>query len=1131
VERKSFNLIHTPLSGFNLIEASAGTGKTYNITKLVIRLILENKLSITDILIVTFTNAATFELQTRIRNELYDTYNYFSQFQNNQTKENDIWINYLYNYFSKLKDEQKNLVIKRIKTSLNDFQNANIFTIHSFCNKILKQYAFEANSSLKSELLKDEISLFEKYAKDFYRKYILNNEYDIIEFIGIWKDNSKIYKTITAIPDKYKNTDNSTPEHILQAINERIFKIKSIYTIDGLARSNTKKLNELSIKLGYGINLENLIKDFKSIINIKFNPDKFPEDKYIEIFNLMYEIKYELIPKLYFHLQQFIKRNFENELQIKSQFTFDNLLIKVAEAVYQNNNLISELRNKYKAVLIDEFQDTDKLQFKIFDTVFFRNNNTCSFIIGDPKQSIYRFRGADIYSYLIAAQKAQNSYTLKNNYRSDAKLLEAFNIFFNVDNPFFNEKIIYDIVKTPEDNPKRYEFFLDEHKEKPFTIINVEGTQDNIKTQLANFITNEILKFLKLRGQNKAFLNDKLLNLSDIAILVKSHSEAEYFQKMLSKHNIKSIINSKKSIFETEEAINLYYILNAIINNQNIQKLKLALLVKLINFDKNKIVDLENNDILLEKIILKFTKLYNIWNQKGFIVMFENLLEEFQVIQNINKFTNKERILTNLFQLQEILHIKEKELRYSPNDLLNYLQKRIKGEDFDDIEGENENLLRLESDDDAVKIQTIHSSKGLEFPIVFIPSILKISKNITDYIYHIKDENEEYKTILNFAFEENETIKKEYFEELLRLLYVAITRAKYKCYLCNNNINENVSNASDEKEISIKKVNEYSAQYYYTFRVDSELKRFYDNPNLFDIINLNKNFTIKYDSDDEKFYKNEFKIEKIFYFEKEFQQYRKILSYSSISKSKIFFDDDFDIFDYDIYKPNEDNQLPKGNITGLYIHKIFEKYFANRKKNIDDIIKSALDEFSIDEKYFETTKKLVVETLEFTLNNKIKIKNIEKCIPEMTFYYPIRWQNIIDIIKSQDLSEMATYFKDNLLNVDTSKLYGYLNGIIDLFFEYDGKYYIIDWKTNSLENYGNNDIIEEMYNNFYFLQYHLYTFAIDRHLRNNLTNYDYDKDFGGIFYIFVRGINNNETNGIFFDKPDKQLVELFNKIY
>jgi len=448
-----------------------------------------------------------------------------------------------------------------------------------------------------------------------------------------------------------------------------------------------------------------------------------------------------------------------------------------------------------------------------------------------------------------------------------------------------------------------------------------------------------------------------------------------------------------------------------------------------------------------------------------------------------------------------------------------------------DIEGENENLLRLESDDDAVKIQTIHSSKGLEFPIVFIPSILKISKNITDYIYHIKDENEEYKTILNFAFEENETIKKEYFEELLRLLYVAITRAKYKCYLCNNNINENVSNASDEKEISIKKVNEYSAQYYYTFRVDSELKRFYDNPNLFDIINLNKNFTIKYDSDDEKFYKNEFKIEKIFYFEKEFQQYRKILSYSSISKSKIFFDDDFDIFDYDIYKPNEDNQLPKGNITGLYIHKIFEKYFANRKKNIDDIIKSALDEFSIDEKYFETTKKLVVETLEFTLNNKIKIKNIEKSIPEMTFYYPIRWQHIIDIIKSQDLSEMATYFKDNLLNVDTSKLYGYLNGIIDLFFEYDGKYYIIDWKTNSLENYGNNDIIEEMYNNFYFLQYHLYTFAIDRHLRNNLTNYDYDKDFGGIFYIFVRGINNNETNGIFFDKPDKQLVELFNKIY
>lgn len=1130
---KIFDLVNTPLCGFNLIEASAGTGKTYNITKIVIRLILEKQIPISEILVVTFTNAATFELQNRIINELYETKNIISQ----QISSDNPWNTYLINLSKQNSSEQ---LLKLIKKSINDFQNANIFTIHSFCNKILKLYAFEASSAFNLEIVKSTNNLITKFYNDFIRKYLLNIDEKAFKFINEFIHLKSIQKLIGIDSNvTFLGSHSKKIENLVEDLNRKIIRMKQIYNmlphkgrsdkgaykeILDIAKTTIKEIDEDEIKKIK----RKLDIIFEGSFTIKFS--QVSPDLYGEMFILYAHIRDEIIPSIKYSLYKFIHEKIEQELSVNSKITFDEMIKKVNQAVRSNDLFVKILQKKYKAVLIDEFQDTDKLQYEIFNKLFFSNKNCISFIIGDPKQSIYKFRGADIYSYINAKNQANNIYTLNTNYRSDKNFIDAINNFYKIDRPFINPDIHYQTIYAPENST--YQIRIDDNIKKPLILLISPNEQKNErKAHYYKYLIDEIVRYNNAIIDKKAFYNNKPLKLTDIAILVSTNNEANIIQKQLAKYNIKAIINSQSTIFESDEAFNLIYILNAILYNQNINKIKVALLSNYFSYDADFINNLEDNPEFLEDIILKFRNLYDVWDRKGFIVMFELFQKEFNIFENLPSDCNKERIVTNILHLKEILHKIEKENQFNPYDLVDYLERRVNSPDIFEND-QDEYLIRLESEDEAIGIYTIHRCKGLEFPIVFIPTELEITRGKTSMIFHRKNEiTSQYETIVNLVDEASQEIQLEDFEEQMRLLYVALTRTKAVCYLFSPLLSDSEKqNITNNTENIVRSIQLIAQKYFIAKHFITNFKYFDDNIEKINLLDYYQESLNKPVSDIIE-RQVHLELKEPAKFTRQIGTYRKILSYSSIkhtsSSSNIF-----DIYDYDFYKKIDDDILPPGNITGLYVHKIFEDLFTYGFDKVDLIIQNAMKDYLIDQKYYEQTKTIIYNTLSSQLDDSnnliLKNVNIDFSIPEMEFNFPLNF--IKKIEKLRNISDYKNnLFIKNISNIEPNKIFGYMTGIIDLFFFYDNKYYIIDWKTNYLDNYSYDNILVEMLNNHYILQYYIYTLAIDRHLQNTVDNYNYEKDFGGVYYLFVRGIDANSKNGIFYDKPDKNIISFLNE--
>ncbi|HPD67774.1 MAG TPA: UvrD-helicase domain-containing protein [Ignavibacteriales bacterium] len=276
--KKPFDLTNIPLEGFNLIEASAGTGKTYNITKLIIRFLLDKKLSISDILVVTFTNAATYELQNRIINELYETNKIINNSENLQPESN-VWHKYL-SYL--IKNNGIENLQKTIKKAINEFQNANIFTIHSFCNKLLKLYAFESSSPFNLNILKDSDKLFDKYYNDFKRIHFTNLEYFVYNLIHKFIDDDEIRKIVFfAGADFYRGKHNDKIEDIFEIINKKVEQIKTLlskFPESGISSRKAKKTIPNQINEKY-ISPYNQPIDEKKYDKIKNELKKINDDK------------------------------------------------------------------------------------------------------------------------------------------------------------------------------------------------------------------------------------------------------------------------------------------------------------------------------------------------------------------------------------------------------------------------------------------------------------------------------------------------------------------------------------------------------------------------------------------------------------------------------------------------------------------------------------------------------------------------------------------------------------------------------------------------------------------------------------------------------------------------------------
>ncbi len=1082
--KKEFNVTKVALKGSNLIEASAGTGKTYSIAILVIRLIIEKRIELKEILMVTFTNAAVAELELRIRKFIREAYAFIEQGADIDSTIKEIIDN-------ALKNEDKETIVELLSNARRQLDETSIFTIHSFCQKSLNEFAFETGQAFNCEVLEDESDFIVDVVNQYWREKVTTLDTELLTVL-LKADLSKgmlakvikkvrqgkeyIYDKETSIAD-FMNLKTLKEKEIVKAIDNfnTTFMQSPERTLDhignkGPAFNGFSHLidnpEEFRIRLIQRQSSQYVPKTFPTLLGLSLRINELKAE--------LPTIANNCISSIYGSAIPFCNNNIQKKKREQSLFSFDDLINKFHGSI-TSESLQNCIRKQYKAVFIDEFQDTDQKQYEIFNTLF--NGYSILFYIGDPKQSIYSFKGTDLDTYLDAADKVDFAYTMSSNYRSTKGYIDAMNTLFSgVENPFFDNRIAYEEVNAGLSLP---EMSKGNNPVVPLSLYNC-----NKENELIEHTTNYV-KSLLMDGY---MIDGRKVKPSDIGILVRANKKGAKIKNALSSVNIPAITIDDSKVIESEQSTLLLYTLKAIYE-PNVYTINRALLTYFTNKTKD---DLLSNKI--ESDVEFFKNLGQVWVEKGIFCAINLFMDKYQTLDNIhnNKTFDAERVSTNLLQLNELLHNKEQQSKLPPKGLITWLENSISG-----AEDGGEYTQRLESDEDAVKIVTIHKSKGLAYNIVIAPYLdLKSDHNTKwDFIEYKDTETGKYCFSSQITQRANDFHKEQTERENRRLIYVALTRAVYKAIIIHKS----------KDKCGIKTfIDAAQAQntYYYEPHLESD-NRIYNErktkvtktPKEFSSTMVNSSW-------------NNFSFSML-------SEYAPHLHSATIELS-----DEYEKFIFE--------EFPKGTLAGNFMHYLFENTDFTTD-NFNRGIKKALDRYNSvfnpdDDKLLESQ---LESMLDHVLNTNIPTQNPfklsqvkpESKLVEMGFDYKI------NKFSTNQLQKLIP----NLNLARKGEIEGMMTGFIDLLFEHEGKFYILDWKSNylgnTLESYSSEMLEKAIQESNYHLQYLIYTVATKLYLENCLPNFDYDSMFGGVIYVYARGCRKGSNSGVYFSKPEKELVE------
>jgi len=888
-----------------LIEASAGTGKTFTLVEIVLELMLTRNIPLRSILIVTFTEKASTELRLRLRTKLREISdiceNKLADFQN--VPEGSHW---------EINKVQRN----QVKAALLDFDSIPVYTIHGFCKRILQEFAFE-NRQLFDQKLADNKLLFPEVFRRYLRKELLSKNNSVSRLFSLYvkqsdgylhnleieirkllprrgefvprypsfevflRDFSEVWKLL-AESDLRLNKNDSAGHPIISAFNAT--------ALNGTSKKNIMLNLELLLQTISDWHTEGSIEDaFYMLLNIELNkvtcprcrqtlrdgekwlsPQEFPKAE-LEWFSAAVDCeklfqRYNLVGEpgkiLRAWVIQKILGDVRSELRKKKMeqgvFDYDDLLHLVEEQVNSGKNktkptaLTKVVREKYACAVVDEFQDTDNRQWNIFRKIFLESPEHNLIVIGDPKQAIYSFRGADIFTYMQARRVFAENYSqapvsLTKNFRSSELLLCGLNHIFGssywlpgekgleyinvgcgkselelIDRtnnrsavhllelmPKFtisgkklayqsrlqnsglsegilntlyslNGKIFYGkdaFLKTVEsvngavvsdtDKNEVLKLFLDDQAELA-------------TSRFADAIALEI-KMLLAKGSPererpvwKNETGESYLREQDICVLFRKASEGEKIGKALRACGISIAFYKQKGLFEGREARDIYDLLEAI-NHPNDRSRTAK--VRLTRFFGKNIQDMAEKSVDDSDLTNFLHEWKVLAESRKFRKMFDQILLRTRMVERELYLSGDERSVTNYTHLFEVLIRQVLENHLDLHELSLLLKRFIDGKEDP---GENENLLRLESERNAVQLMTIHASKGLEFPVVFLYGGFTANKKDSIHFYHDEEEN----PVIDFLSRDvPEKFRWQLEAEKQRLFYVAMTRACARLYL------------------------------------------------------------------------------------------------------------------------------------------------------------------------------------------------------------------------------------------------------------------------------------------------------------------------------------------------------------
>ena len=1216
----ALNAISLPLNQVNLIEASAGTGKTYTIGSIYLRLLLQagencfsRPLNVEEILVVTFTEMATEDLKRKIRERLTAAISVFSEYYEKQDK---AIFTGEHQFLAELLPYLEDIptALRRLRLAEQNLDLASIYTIHGFCRRMLMQHAFNSGVHFNLKLLKDQSDLLKQFANEFWREHFYSQSFEIANFIskelGSPDDvlsilESNLNKDVSVTTDNQQSLSLSIDEFLQKNVGERlkavealkVFWLKNVDEISSIIMEEITKdypkdqLTSLSRRsyqkerlktwieqinewannpLDYEIN--KTLRDYfvQSSIEQKYEkPTEKTKNKkaaipfYASIFAELEELvekhqPSDLLKKIIlYHYRQGIQKKLLEYKANHPEKSFDDLLRLLKEALHgEGGEQLAELiRFQYPFAMIDEFQDTDALQYQIFSKIY-RNEsasgNVGFMMIGDPKQAIYRFRGADIFTYLKAAKEANERFNLGTNYRSSQPLVEGVNRLFDFKNdPFIYKNIEFLNVGAAK---KNLVFQLNNQPEPAFRFY-INDKDKSTQQDYAKACATSIQQWLKSAAENPVvFPNEskaenQTLRAENIAVLVRGYTEADLVKKELQALGIASVyLSDRGNVFESNTAKELVLILQACLSVTERPILN-AIAAALFGLNAAEIHQIHHDEIQWQRWAEKFAEYQQIWQRQGVLPMLHHLLLAENITEKLLSRSDGERKLTDLLHLAEILQ-QAAALNESEAALLRWFEKQIQDE------GRQEAQIRLESERQLVKIVTIHKSKGLEYDLVWLPFLGNVAKNpAKNKLFNLYYDSDEEKTLWDMQDQHLDDLTQEVFAEELRLLYVALTRAKYQMAFV-------LPKAFDKK---------WNALLYVL--TQGEIGRKLDLPNnwdtqlllekfkqllpndvaieLTDVLQASEPLTLNVSQENlsAEIFQGEIEQDwRVTSFSgiEQTHQRKAYLNESAVKKSLIF--DDAKDYDASISIENitenltaleHDNDemvldFPRGTQIGTLLHRYFEKVpFAQlaEKENIEKLCQDlnlAEEQFAAVQQWFEHILSTpILPNDDFTLAQI----NEKQCLKELAFYLNIT--SHFDVAGFNRALATLHHLPSEPLQFDD--IQGMVRGTMDLVFSYQDKYYLLDYKSNflgeTLRDYDQAALKKAMLEHHYDWQYLLYVVALHRYLKTRLPHYDYNRDFGGVVYAFLRGMNGSPQSGIFFDKPDWQLIQQLEELF
>ncbi len=1157
-----------PLHGRMLIEASAGTGKTWNIGVIYLRLLLERDLRVEQILVTTFTDAAAQELRERLRRRLIEAERWLLGTVSDNVESVDE--NSLESYLASLctDNDSRRRALRKIQLARADLDRAPISTIHALCQRIQRDYPLESGAAFASDKLFDEQQLLRECVEDFWRRRYLVDDIDPREASLLLKDGPE--KLLWDLAIVANSPDARIESGGLRDLQERIAALRTEATIAELLRlagdkklygsrktALAKRLERLAFALRdeTGVVLEEAL---KKELDDKFDPENVLEQEATDTSGTLnahplirqLQTLRTLMPLLTIFTRGAVLADAalacRDELPRRAQqrhvLTFSMLI----DAVYRrlcaepaDHSLADRLFEAFPVALIDEFQDTDQRQFAIFDRIY-RERGTLV-MIGDPKQAIYSFRGGDIAAYLRASTRANHRFSLATNYRSSRALVEAMNsLYGHTDGGFDHREIHYQPVSAAGRTDEKPYTVNGAPIARPLTIHDFRGEAVDSKGQPLSSVTaleplalddcaNRIVELLNDPQQQ---IDGRRVTPGDIAVLLSTNTQIVALRVRLVARGVPCVGSGRGNIFAGDVARDLELILYAVLHADDDTAVRGALATRLLGATLEQFNTWQIEAQAFEGELERFESWRALVRARGVLALIEALLAERGTA--LLALPEGERVVTDLRHLGELLAAEESALQGLDGLYAWLVQMRQEGSDGD-AEAADERQLRIESDARRVQLLTIHASKGLEFPIVFLPLIWRVGDRSGARApgvlrYHddagarcIDLGSPDFVDHLGLHFRED-------LQERLRLLYVALTRAIHAVHVYW--VDRGRWPSPDPLAWQVAAIDPLMAQARHRLGLDegeASLQAMADRLSGIALMPPFNDVPRRYQKPVESnaTRATQAPLPRL----RAFQWLHSFSGLTRYAAAAVAIDDSgaadeaganiVDAEEPPLIEMTDDARLLalyplRGPLFGDAVHQVLELarpgpvWPEQRLLLSTQLTAQAIkaDGLSSDEA-LERVGRMVDRVRQSDLGDGLRLGDIaaDQRIVEFEFQFPVRR---VAVVKLRQLCIAHGQPDVVPASLDATTLNGMLTGFADLIVQWDGRFHVLDYKTNwlgtRLHDYTGASLDAAMAEHHYALQALLYTVALHRYLRQRMDGYTAERHLGDSWYLFVRAI-------------------------